>query len=204
MTFSKNIIKKKNLPKIGERFGRLEVIKKLGKHPKYGWTNYKCQCSCGKFIEVRGSSLRAGRSKSCGCYKFDRIKEATRLPPGESSFRALERSCKRSASSRNLEYTLTQQQFRKIITQNCHYCGAVGRDYNCYQTQERYTDDWKSQQWLIINGIDRKDNNKGYTLENSVPCCEICNEGKNNKSYDKYIEYLNNLVEYRTKAVDKN
>ena len=27
-------------------------------------------------------------------------------------------------------------------------------------------------------GSDRVDNSKGYTMENSVPCCKFCNLGK--------------------------
>lgn len=34
-----------------------------------------CQCECGEFRDVRGSSLRNGDSLSCGCYKYDVLKD---------------------------------------------------------------------------------------------------------------------------------
>ena len=54
-------------------FGRLRVIKRAparrstttGK--KYVF--WECKCSCGKTIEVNGTSLKTGQTKSCGCLK---------------------------------------------------------------------------------------------------------------------------------------
>ena len=51
-----------------------------------------------------------------------------------------------------------------------------------------------SSEVLKINGIDRIDNNIGYTKENSVPCCEICNKAKRDMSYNDFINYLKRIV----------
>lgn len=50
----------------GERFGRLLVEGTSGynKHHQLYW---KCECECGKYKEVLGSSLRNGMTQSCGC-----------------------------------------------------------------------------------------------------------------------------------------
>lgn len=45
----------------GQKFGDLTAIEYCG----YG--KWKCECSCGKVIVVRGDNLRTGNSKSCGC-----------------------------------------------------------------------------------------------------------------------------------------
>lgn len=50
-----------------KRFGRLIAIKPVGK-TKSREIMWKCKCDCGNCVEVLGSSLRAGRTKSCGCY----------------------------------------------------------------------------------------------------------------------------------------
>ena len=51
---------------IGERFGRLTVIKKCDYKINKGAV-WLCQCDCGKTKEVSGKSLRSGTCKSCGC-----------------------------------------------------------------------------------------------------------------------------------------
>jgi len=51
---------------IGKRFGRWEVISKEGFN-SCGQTMWLCQCECGTERIVNGSSLRTGRSNSCGC-----------------------------------------------------------------------------------------------------------------------------------------
>jgi hypothetical protein len=45
----------------GQRFGRLKVLKYIGK------CKWKCRCDCGRIKLVRGSILRANLVKSCGC-----------------------------------------------------------------------------------------------------------------------------------------
>jgi hypothetical protein len=62
---------------------------------------------------------------------------------------------KLSAKKRNLEFSLTSEEFKEILNKNCRYCG-----------------DSKSR------GIDRVDNRIGYTTSNSVPCCYMCNRMK--------------------------
>ena len=60
----------------GKKINRLTVIGKGAKHGKEWY--WKCRCECGNECEVSGSSLRAGRTKSCGCLK----KESDKKPKG--------------------------------------------------------------------------------------------------------------------------
>ena len=48
----------------------------------------------------------------------------------------------------------------------------------------------------IYNGVDRKDNNLGYTIDNCVPCCHRCNSMKSNLSYQNFIQHISNI--YKT------
>lgn len=63
----------------GKIFGRLTVLKFLGKLEKCGqcpaWY-WECKCSCGKETQVRTEHLRSGRVVSCGCYRVERVKTA--------------------------------------------------------------------------------------------------------------------------------
>lgn len=58
----------------GKRFGRLVVIGEAVKN-KHGQRQVLCQCDCGNKKAVIGSLLNNGTTKSCGCFKIDRIKE---------------------------------------------------------------------------------------------------------------------------------
>lgn len=50
----------------GQKFHRLTVIAQAGKACN-GAAKWKCICDCGKEREVRGTDLRSGATKSCGC-----------------------------------------------------------------------------------------------------------------------------------------
>ena len=55
---------------IGKKIGRLFVIEKTNEKAKNnGEYKYKCKCECGKIILVRGSNLKNGNTKCCGCKK---------------------------------------------------------------------------------------------------------------------------------------
>ena len=51
---------------IGQRFGKLIVIKLEGKN-KWGNLKFLCKCDCGNQKVIPSANLREGRTKSCGC-----------------------------------------------------------------------------------------------------------------------------------------
>lgn len=59
---------------IGNRYGRLLVIKESEKRGSSGAIKWVCQCDCGNIVEVLGSSLRKGLTRSCGCLQKDTCK----------------------------------------------------------------------------------------------------------------------------------
>jgi len=58
----------------GRRYGRLTVIKFLGRNSKKV-SRWLCQCDCGNTTAVSGTNLNSKRSptKSCGCYIAERL-----------------------------------------------------------------------------------------------------------------------------------
>lgn len=50
----------------GQRFGKLEIIKKSIKTGLRGTTMFECRCDCGKISTVLARSLVVGHTKSCG------------------------------------------------------------------------------------------------------------------------------------------
>lgn len=53
---------------VGERYGRLTVIERLGKTPS-GMQLWLCECDCGNKKEVRHGDIRGGKTTSCGCFQ---------------------------------------------------------------------------------------------------------------------------------------
>lgn len=58
----------------GQKFGRLTVISKA-ENPSEAHIKWLCKCECGNFITTRGTSLRSGITKSCGCLVSDKVRE---------------------------------------------------------------------------------------------------------------------------------
>jgi hypothetical protein len=50
---------------IGHRFGRLVVIERVPSPDRY--TMWRCICDCSATTITRGTHLRSGHSRSCGC-----------------------------------------------------------------------------------------------------------------------------------------
>lgn len=193
---------------IGQTFNRLTIIgiadKKLSDGSKY----FICECSCGKKNLIKkAQSVTQNKTKSCGCLAIEKAKKTHRLNPGDTTFNMLEQRYRRAAKERKQMYSLTREQFRSLISSNCHYCGFQGRNINGLLSKNgnikgnrsTCTKEWADRQWIKANGIDRKDNSIGYELDNCLPCCEICNIGKNNRSYNDFINYINRLTLFNTK-----
>lgn len=58
----------KHIDLTGQRFGRLTVIKEIGKN-KYSDYLWECLCDCGNTKIVTTNRLRCGITKSCGCLR---------------------------------------------------------------------------------------------------------------------------------------
>lgn len=53
---------------LGRKFGRLSVIRFVGVN-KHRIKLWECSCDCGNLTIVRGTTLRSGMTKSCGCFQ---------------------------------------------------------------------------------------------------------------------------------------
>lgn len=92
---------------------------------------------------------------------------------------------KRNAMLRGYAWELTDHEFAKIVSKNCHYCGVEPRPL---ARRTRSGDPAITKERL--NGIDRKDPKLGYTTENSVPCCKFCNSAKWMMGEDEFKEHI--------------
>lgn len=65
---------------LGQKFGRLTVVRKLEERTKGRKVQWECKCDCGNERKVitTTSHLRSGHTQSCGCYRSQRTIEAKR------------------------------------------------------------------------------------------------------------------------------
>lgn len=54
----------------------------------------------------------------------------------------------------------------------------------------------RSNGFYVFNGLDRVDNKVGYTLDNVVPACKICNHAKVDMSYDEFMEWVARVASF--------
>lgn len=112
--------------------------------------------------------LIKGSTTSCGCVKFE-----TKHPEGKL-FAKRYSGYKSNAKRRNIEFSLTEEDFRNLINSPCYFTGR--------------TLTWESM------GIDRLDSSRGYTLDNCVPACFPVNRAKSDMSVTEFFELIRNVV----------
>ena len=174
----------------GEVFGRITVISlnhKDEKRREYWWN---CVCECGIEKEIKGDSLKNGTTRSCGCLKNDISRDRWLKPKGEGSQNQIISNYKQKARKRNLAFLLSTSQALDIMSRECYYCGE--RPSNIKVSLYDSGD-------FVYNGIDRVDSSKGYTLENTVPCCKMCNRCKSDLKKDEFIEWVNKIYKFQNK-----
>jgi hypothetical protein len=173
-----------------KKFGRLLAIRWIGK--KGHNQLWECKCNCGKIVNVRSSSLIAGTSISCGCFARDKARERQCKNPDEVNFRSLFLSYKNSAKARKLEFCLSDDECKELFKGNCSYCGSLpNRERKIHKNQCGDRD-----YAYLYNGIDRKDNSKGYLKDNCVSCCSTCNYAKRALSHEQFVAWINRLVSH--------
>lgn len=181
-TKSCGCIKTPNL--IGKKFGKLTVIKSEGIRKNN--VTWLCQCECGGIKIVPGYQLKAGSVKSCGCLRSGCLKGGIRsLGPGVAVMNKIISTYKGNAEITNRIWELTTEQCKELFSGKCHYCGdSPKRTYVNKRTGDSFT----------YNGIDRKNNDLGYTAENSVSCCTTCNLRKGSSSAEEFIDWANKIA----------
>lgn len=93
-------------------------------------------------------------------------------------------SAKGGAKSRGLSWDLTLEQFEEFTKLPCYYCQN------------------KLNHNTTGSGLDRIDNNKGYSVDNCLPCCSTCNSVRwNNFTVEETKIMISALIDYRSKPL---
>lgn len=168
--------------RMGQRYGRLVVIAPAETLVMRGKRSARwlCRCDCGNEIVLRAGSLGRGLTKSCGC-----MQHGPKLPPGVGARNRVLKTYKGSARRRGHAWELGDDDFDRLVSQNCHYCGIAPSSLSVYGLSQ-----------FTYNGLDRVDNDLGYTRRNVVTCCAICNNAKKDLSYDEFMAWIARLTEF--------
>jgi hypothetical protein len=129
---------------------------------------------------------RARRTKGQQCQRCANKQTIAnnKLPPGEALISGEYGSYRKAARLRGHEWLLSREEFSRLIRGHCYYCAAA--------PSRRVESIWDS---LVINGIDRIDNTLGYTTENCVTCCKICNYAKGKLTQEEFLDMCERVTE---------
>jgi hypothetical protein len=80
------------------------------------------------------------------------------------------------ANRNDIPFTLTRSQFEYKMSKPCFYCGREkNENERCF-------------------GLDRFDNDKGYTDQNAVCCCAQCNMMKKDVPYQLFVRHIEHIL----------
>lgn len=173
-----------------KKYNRLTILREYKSNYSNGHPvrRLECLCDCGNISNPVKMKVIKGFTKSCGCLKKEMEKIFNihnKLPNGDSAKNEVFQTYRKSARLRGYDFNLTIEEFVNIATKPCFYCGNTLTntfDRRCLNGDFKYT------------GIDRYDNNKGYTVKNSVPCCSVCNRIKTNMDTKTLFIHLKNMI----------
>jgi len=144
----------------------------------------KVQCTCGSICSVRMESDTLTRS----CKKCGQIKKRSTYTKKtkESLYKRLYQQYTRGATIRKYSFEISFTDFKELVIKNCYYCNELPTNL----LKQNYRS-------ILYNGLDRVDNELGYTNNNVVTCCGWCNQMKNKYHADLFLKKIKTIYKNR-------
>lgn len=185
----------------GKKFNTLTVLERVGSLTRPNGTKshstWSCLCDCGNTTVLPSNEIKKKSRKGCSV-KCPFVSEAnlaqlsTRkgmiyqkredLGEGHSYIAQMYKAYRNGAKKRGYEFELIRVDFANLIRQSCYYCLALP-SLRSMKRKGRIHE-------ANVNGLDRTDNSKGYTLENVVPCCATCNFLKGPLNREEFLKQI--------------
>lgn len=172
---------------VGDVVGSLRVVDNQIKKDSSRCRTIMVEClSCNRDpYRIREWQFLNGKSGMCSYCSLREAGVKRRMPDNQVVFNKHMNEYVQNARSRGLVFSLTPSEFSSLVVKDCFYCGAP---------PSREVTDRRGRCSLTLNGIDRFVNSLGYTLENSVPCCTICNRTKWNLDGADFLDLVHRIA----------
>ena len=165
----------------GQRFGSLVVQHALGRVGRQ--LAWECLCDCGKSCSYRGSYLRAGSAKTCGC-RIGRVR-STRTRPGFGEIaRSHWTSLLLNAQCRNICDDITPQFAWELFVTQGRACALSGVLLTMYPNKIRTA------------SLDRVNSSLGYTVGNVQWVHKTLNTMKMAFDQTQFIDWCVKVAEH--------
>lgn len=185
---------------VGTKIARLEIISYTPNHKGIRAT-YLTRCECGTEKTLEASSVLTGNAKSCGCLNDEQRRTVgpnkRNAIPHLRGFKALMNSYTAKAKRRNQVFDINNEDFLRLTSSNCHYCGIEPKTVKKMGRYKGMTEETFERAKYVYNGLDRIDNNIGYIITNVVPCCKKCNYAKHTSSQTEWKEWIDRFVSFQ-------
>lgn len=143
-------------------------------------------CTCGQFeyIKIKNVFYHKGKKARKKCSRcYNRSSDIYETEYKKEKWNNI--------NHRKIEFFLTPDEYKTLITSPCHYCGC-----DPWQPFRRKTNKNKH---ILRTGIDRIDSDLPYTVDNTVSCCMDCNFAKGTKSYGEFIDWVYKVFDHMNK-----
>lgn len=159
----------------GQRFGKLQVLE--FSHIDKRNAMWRCRCDCGTLTIARGTSLRYGTTKSCGCGSKEMLEMRTThgMSGTKEYWQHYNRVRRERKAKLDFQWLIEMQLALQDLQKECVLCG--------------------SKELLHIDHVQPL--SKGYSLSpgNAVMLCRSCNLIKGSKMlHELLIENQSKLV----------
>lgn len=187
---------------IGQRFGRLLVLKKVYNIKRLSWL---CLCTCGNEVVISTGNLMNGSTVSCGCLQREWIIKRNKKPVSAITRQKMSKSKKGKYCGQNshmfgrvVSVETRQKQSRIRIERgiakgrnNWNWKGGISKEPYCQKWTKEFKelvkqrdsykcqnpDCWKKTNKLAIHHIDY--DKKNCCLNNLITVCISCNTRAN-------------------------
>ena len=189
-----------NDPKIGDKFGRLTIMKIIPSIRYGSWV--ECCCDCDKINKKwkgRISQLKNGNTKSCGCLqkiitKVTRYKQSIIRWKGTKDISKTYFSrLKQGAKHRKKEFNITIEYLQELLEKQEYKCALTGLSIRCTRNVNKHSDSYEEQ----TASIDRIDNTKGYIIDNIQWIHKDINNMKQALKEEIFIKYCNLVTKHK-------
>lgn len=173
---------------VGQNVGNFTIS-----HYENGEGLYTLTCSCGKtstgghdHITRKISMLMSEgyvACQSCMATYITNLRDEREKNDTMYTYKDVYREYVKKAKSRDISFSISLEDCYNLFSKPCYYCGE--NPNNC-RTRHNGAK-------IMYQGLDRIDNNVGYTKENVVPCCKYCNSFKMDRTTESFLEHVSKI-----------